>query len=53
MRSPEVAIVPACQECGERRLPADCDRWRAEFVDDGPDDLLRFWCADCWEREFG
>jgi hypothetical protein len=50
--SPEVAIVPVCEECGERWLPADDERWRAMFLDDGPEDVLMFWCTDCWEREF-
>jgi hypothetical protein len=50
--SQDVAIVPACEECGERWLPSDPERWRAEFLDDGPDDVLKFWCPDCWRREF-
>jgi hypothetical protein len=52
MNSQSVAIVPECEECGDRWLPADAERWRAEFLDDGPDDRLAFWCANCWEREF-
>jgi hypothetical protein len=48
----QVAFVPVCEECGERWLPADPDRWRAAYIDDGPDDRLLFWCADCWGREF-
>jgi hypothetical protein len=48
----DVAIVPACEECGERWLPADRERWLAEFVDDGPYQILRFWCPACWRREF-
>jgi hypothetical protein len=47
-----VALVPACAECGERWLPGDPERWRAEFVDDEPQDLLKFWCPECWRREF-
>jgi hypothetical protein len=52
MNSQDVAVVPEYEECGERWLPADPKPWRAEFIDDGPDDVLRFWCPDCWEREF-
>jgi hypothetical protein len=25
----DVAIVPACEECGERWLPGDAERWLA------------------------
>jgi hypothetical protein len=46
----DVAVVPVCGECGERWPPADPERER-EFIDDGPDDVLRFWCPSCWERE--
>jgi hypothetical protein len=49
---PGVAIVPACEECGERWLPGDRERWLAVFLDDGPEDVLKFWCPECWEREF-
>jgi hypothetical protein len=48
-----VGIFPASEECGERRLPGDTKWWRAMFLDDGPEDRLGFWCADCWECEFG
>jgi hypothetical protein len=48
-----VVIVPECEECGERWLPGDPERWRADLIDDGPEDRLVFWCADCWECEFG
>ena len=53
MNSQDVAIVPACEECGERWLPGDGERRRAEFIDDGPEDVLKFWCPECWLREFG
>jgi hypothetical protein len=48
-----VTIVPACGECLRRWLPGSTDRWRAEFIDDGPDEVLLFWCSECWLREFG
>jgi hypothetical protein len=38
-----VADVPACEECGERWLPGDSERWLAVFLDDGPEDVLKFW----------
>lgn len=47
------ATVPNCAECGEHWFPWSVERWRAEFIDDGLDDVLRFWCPSCWEREFG
>jgi hypothetical protein len=37
---------------GEWWLPDDPERWRAELLDDGPEDRLGFWCAGHWEREF-
>jgi hypothetical protein len=40
VNSHDVAIVPECEECGERWRPADSERWRAEFFDDGPEDRL-------------
>ncbi len=49
----DVALTPEREECGIVWLPSDAERWRAEFVDDGPDDRLGFWCSDCWELEFG
>jgi hypothetical protein len=47
----KVALIPRCEECRSLWLPADCERWRASFVDDGDEDRLVFYCADCWERE--
>jgi hypothetical protein len=47
-----ILFVPTCEECARRWLPADTDRWRAEFIGDGLDDALHFWCSECWEREF-
>jgi len=52
VNSQAVAIVPRCEECGEAWLPGDSERWRAEFLDHGPEERLAFWCAACWEREF-
>ena len=52
MNSQDVAIVRACEECGERWLPSEPERWRAEFLDNGPEDVLKFWCPECWQREF-
>jgi hypothetical protein len=42
MNKQDVAIVPTCEECGERWLPDDSERWRAVFLDDGPEDRLGF-----------
>ncbi|MBA3736206.1 MAG: hypothetical protein H0W90_13600 [Actinobacteria bacterium] len=53
MNYQDVALTPEREECGIVWLPSDAERWRAEFVDDGPDDRLGFWCSDCWELEFG
>jgi hypothetical protein len=51
MSSLDVTIVPACDECAARWLPGDPERWRAELLDDRPDDGLKFWCPQCWQRE--
>lgn len=48
----KVALTPVCEECLRVWLPRDTARWRAVFLDDGSEDVLRFWCAGCWEREF-
>jgi hypothetical protein len=29
------------------------ERWRAYWIDDGPEEKLLFYCPDCSEREFG
>jgi hypothetical protein len=52
MNSQGVAIVPNCDECGDPWLLGDDDRWKAEFIDNGPEDQLRFWRPECWAREF-
>ncbi len=33
--------------------PRNTDRWQAYWVDDGPVDVLLFYCAACAKREFG
>ena len=53
MNSQGVAIVPNCEECGDPWLLGDEDRWKAEFIEEESEDLLKFWCPDCWERQFG
>jgi hypothetical protein len=34
-------------------LPADEERWQAYWVDDGSDEQLVFYCAECAQGEFG
>ena len=41
-----------CVECRLVWHTHDTARWRAVFLDFGPDDVLRFWCPECWKREF-
>ena len=53
VNSQDVAIVPAWEECGDRWFPGDPEHWRADFLDDGPEDVLKFWCSECWLHEFG
>ena len=50
MSAEQVSLIPRCAECGEVRLPADEDRWKA-YLD--TDDVLVFFCLDCAKREFG
>jgi hypothetical protein len=46
----DVAVTPACAECGLVWLPADSSRWRLRLdVDDEP----IWFCPSCDEREFG
>jgi RNase P subunit RPR2 len=47
-----VALIPACEECRKLWLPGDDERWRAYWIDDGPEERLLFYCHDCSEREF-
>jgi hypothetical protein len=42
VNSQDVAIVLACEECGARWLPSDPERWRAMFLDDGPEEFSGF-----------
>jgi hypothetical protein len=49
----QVAETPQCEECRKVWLPSDGARWRAERIDDGPDEKLVFYCPDWTEREFG
>jgi hypothetical protein len=48
----KIALIPACEECRKVWLPADDDRWRAYWIDDGDEDRLQFYCPECAEREF-
>jgi len=48
----KVALIPPCEECRKLWLPGDDERWQAYWVDDGPEELLLFYCPDCAEREF-
>jgi hypothetical protein len=34
-------------------LPVDDRRWRAYWIDDGPEEKLLFYCPECADREFG
>jgi hypothetical protein len=47
-----VALIPVCEECRKLSLPAGGERWRAYWIDDGPEERLLFYCPDCAEREF-
>jgi predicted RNA-binding Zn-ribbon protein involved in translation (DUF1610 family) len=42
-----------CEECRMVWLPVDDRRWRAYWIDDGPEEKLLFYCPDCAMREFG
>ena len=48
-----VALTPLCDECRRVWLPLDTARWRAVFLENGDEDVLKFWCAWCWDQEFG
>ncbi|SRR6266576_1453735 len=48
----EGRTYPPCEECRKLWLPGDDERWQAYWVDDGPEELLLFYCPDCAEREF-
>ena len=53
MAEPAVVLIPKCVECDQMWLPWDTDRWQAYWIDDGPDEVLLFYCAECAKREFG
>ena len=57
MKASEVAMTPACQECGDVWLPADDRRWRACRSDDPTDEndppAIAFDCPACAAQEFG
>jgi hypothetical protein len=48
----QVALIPQCAECGDLWLAGDAERWHCYVADDGPQDRLVFYCAECAEREF-
>jgi hypothetical protein len=54
-RADEIARSRARARCEECRHPWThaAERWRAYWIDDGPNDKLLFYCAGCAEREFG
>ncbi|HSC90482.1 MAG TPA: hypothetical protein VLB86_02380 [Gaiellaceae bacterium] len=56
MKAQDVAMTPACEECGAVWLPADERRWQAHRIDDPRDEhaepALGFFCPTCAEREF-
>jgi len=41
-----------CEECRKPWLPVDDERWHAYWIDDGPEEKLVLYCAECAEREF-
>jgi RNase P subunit RPR2 len=45
--------VVRCEECRLPLLDTDHRRWRADWIDDGPEDKLIFYCPECAKREFG
>jgi hypothetical protein len=53
MSAEQVALIPQCEECLAVWMPADEERWQAHWIEDGPEDRLAFWCAECAEHEFG
>ena len=48
-----VTLIPQCTECQQVWLAGDGERWRAYWIDDGPEEKLIFYCPECAEREFG
>jgi hypothetical protein len=45
--------TPARRETPARTARRDGERWRAYWIDDGPEEKLLFYCPECFEREFG
>lgn len=50
MSAEQVAVIPQCEECRERWLPDDEERWRGYLHCDG--DVVLF-CPECGWHEFG
>ena len=40
MDGEQVALTPKCEECLKEWLPADEERWRAIWIDDGPETVF-------------
>ena len=45
--------VVGCVECRRVWRFLNGERWRAYWIDDGPEEKLLFYCPACSEREFG
>jgi hypothetical protein len=43
----------SCEECRRAWFRASDERWRAYWIDGGPEEKLRLYCPECSEREFG
>jgi hypothetical protein len=52
-RAGQASSPPRCEECFQPWHADDHSRWRAFWIDDGPDERLVFYCPECAEREFG
>jgi len=48
----QLALIPQCEECLGVWMPAVA-RWQAQWIDDGPEERLLFYCPACARREFG
>jgi hypothetical protein len=48
-----VALIPECAECVAVWLPDSGERWRAYWIDGGPDEQLVFYCYECAELALG
>jgi len=49
----QVAHVRRCEESASARFPVDDERWQTSWIDNGPDELLVFYCTEFAERKFG